>query len=517
MKIRTLALTLAAVAACRGSSSDHPDASNTNPDGVNGGDVTIYDVQNPDNRVAVGATVDLKGVVVTAIDNYGNKKGNFWVQEPGGGEYSGVLVFKADPTVVGSLAIGDLVDVTGGVKSEFALSGTGGDTSGRTTTEIEPASGGAITVTKVGTGAAPAPIVVDALKIGQLGAGAAQDAEWEKYEGVLITVNNVAVIGSTKAIGGKTPDPTFNSFTITGGLLVESSLAAFPGTTGTPVGPQFGDCMGSVTGVGDYFFNWIVEPRTTAEIAVGGTSCPPPESDATACGDGIDNDGNGHADCADFSCDLAVASCVKTSSITNINNGTTAVGAAVNLSGVYVTALDTAKKNIWVADALAGATNGGILAYNLAGTAPPGNLQVGSQVSIGNVYVSSYHGLKELSKIPGGTPTFTVDMPKAGDPTALAATIANLTDATAGPTYVGALVTISNAKVTAVNGKVYTISDGTHTMELAGYLYDPKPAMGACIKTITGAMTLDTTPNPSVPMLEPRTQADITAAGGACN
>src|SRR5687768_11030503 len=90
--------------ACRDSGGDddpRPDST------VPGGDVTIQEVQN-DSMVA-GTKVTLKGVVVTAIDNFGDRKGDFWVQEPGGGEYSGVQVFGAPLDQVAALTPGDVV------------------------------------------------------------------------------------------------------------------------------------------------------------------------------------------------------------------------------------------------------------------------------------------------------------------------------------------------------------------------------------------------------------------------
>src|SRR5258705_31017 len=81
---------------------------------------------------------------------------------------------------------------------------------------------------EAGTGSVAAPMVVDALAIGQMATQAARDAEWEKWEGVLITVTNVSELNSVAQIGGTTPDPTFQKFSVTGGLVVDSSLAAFP-------------------------------------------------------------------------------------------------------------------------------------------------------------------------------------------------------------------------------------------------------------------------------------------------
>lgn len=526
MKLRSLAIVLLATAACRGSSSTNtPDAPGNNPDGtVNPDDVSIYDIQDPSNKVAVGAMVNVRGVVVTAIDNFGAKVGNLWIEEPGGGAYSGVEVFKADPTQVAALAVGDLVDITGAEKAEFALAT---DTSGRTTTELEPPSGGAIVVTKTGTGTVPSPGAVDALMIGQMADKTAQDAEWEKWEGVLITVSNVGVISGTKQVGGSMPDPTFQSFNVTGPLTVESSLAAFP-TTGAPaVGPQFGDCESGITGIGDYFFQWNLLPRATAEVATGGSGCPIAETGATACGDNVDNDANGHADCGDYSCDLSVASCVKGATVNDVDTGAAnaPAGGAVNVDGVFVVAVDSANKNLWVADSLAAAQDHGVYVFRGTGmttTTLPAGTVAGAKVNVDLTAVSPFHGLMELGKIPGATtasPGITVVAPPAGQPTALATTLAALADTTMTSHFAGSLVTLSNVKVTATAGTgtkiIYTISDGTKTMEMGIQINDPKPVVNTtCYKTLTGIATWDTSPNPSVPMILPLVGGSL--PGGTC-
>ena len=122
-------LALSSLALARAAARD----SNNNTDGNTGGDgsrlrrpVTIQEVQN--DAMPPGTPVTLHGVVVTAIDNFGAKIGDIWVEEPEGGPFSGVHVFGAASTDVAALAVGDIVDITGAVKDEFALTGSGGDT-----------------------------------------------------------------------------------------------------------------------------------------------------------------------------------------------------------------------------------------------------------------------------------------------------------------------------------------------------------------------------------------------------
>ncbi len=190
---------LVGLAACRGGDDGGDDQ--PKPDGnTNPLDVTIQEIQsdtmpacdpaNPPSCVEL----KIKGVVVTAIDTFGDRKGDFWVQEPGGGPFSGVQVYGAPLDQVGALQIGDVVDIAGAQKAEFALTS---DTSGNKLTELEPIEGGMMTVTKTGMNMPVEPTVVDALAIGQMTDFMARAAEWEKWEGVLVKLNNVEAFSNT--------------------------------------------------------------------------------------------------------------------------------------------------------------------------------------------------------------------------------------------------------------------------------------------------------------------------------
>ncbi|MCH9685715.1 MAG: hypothetical protein K0V04_30060 [Deltaproteobacteria bacterium] len=126
-------------------------------------DDTIYEIQ--DGTLAEGVMVDVQGVVVTGV--YTNA---FYVQEPTGGQYSGVYVFiNAAPAV----AVGDEVDITG-VTEEF-----------NGLTEID-ATMGMVTPTGVG-GMMLAPELVMLADIGE---------PWEsvliRIEGAPLTVTDVS-------------------------------------------------------------------------------------------------------------------------------------------------------------------------------------------------------------------------------------------------------------------------------------------------------------------------------------
>ncbi|MDP8254713.1 MAG: hypothetical protein P9M14_03105 [Candidatus Alcyoniella australis] len=89
---------------------DDDDSGGDDDDDYDPSDTTIYDIQQ--GRVPVETVVTCKGIIVTsplAIDTPG-----IFVQEPEGGEYSGIFLFLYDEVVAElDVAVGDVVDVTG--------------------------------------------------------------------------------------------------------------------------------------------------------------------------------------------------------------------------------------------------------------------------------------------------------------------------------------------------------------------------------------------------------------------
>lgn len=509
---------LAAVStACRDTGGNGDDTNIDAPPGDSSqGGLTIPEIHA--DAMVPGTPVELRGKVVTAIDNFGAKKGNFWIAEEGGGEFSGVLVFNAPVDQVALLAVGDKVDITGAEKSEFALAT---DTSGRTTTELVPVSGGAMTVTKVGTGTVPAPHVLDALAAGQM-TPAARDAEFEKWEGVLITLTNVSALGNARQITSSMQDDcTFRDFQVTGPLSIDSSLAAIPAnlpmTAECPATMETnlvnsGDCLASVTGIGDYFFSYKVLPRMTSDIVTGGTGCPAPESTMTACMDTIDNDANGFADCMDRNC---ASTCAVSTTIEMIQTG--AATGVVTVNDVIVTAIDTigaSSKGFWVQQAAQAAANQGVLVFTGATT---------PTVAIGD-HVNVTATVQEFDLQPPGDTltelTFPTVTPVAGNTTPLplgGVTINTLKDITAvGEPYESVLVTLSNLRVSAAPGNDrLTLTDGTNTIVMDDDVFDYAAAtypIGTCFATVTGVMGVNVFDDER--RIFPRSAADLVAGTG---
>lgn len=471
------------IVACRSDSKSNPDAGNGS--NGSGGDVTVQQVQ--DEQMPPGTPVTLRGVVVTAIDNFGSRKGDIWVEEPQGGEFSGIHVFGASTTDVAALAVGDLVDVTGAVKDEFAGSG---DSSGRTVTELKAASAGSLSVKKVGTGTLPAPVSVNALMIGQIPDADANpegpnfSAAWEKYEGVLVEADNVSALGGPNSFGSGSDQYAFG---ITGVAQVEGNM-----TDLTTTGVRRSSCL-NVTGVVDYFRHYLVLPRSSTDIVenASATSCPPPEADMATCTDAMDNDGNGFADCNDIGCIVGYGpgpgTCRQVSTVSAINVPATPPTGGVELDNVYVLAVSFNKKNLWVSDTLASGQNKGI--YVAYGTTLDTNIVPGAKVTVigkAKDFTSGTSGPeREIN-------AYSVAFNSA--PTAQPVAITGTTAATLSDrSYVGTLVTLTNVKLTSVVDPAHFVDQAQQgaTMfftddDIFRLTETPSTSAPVCFASITG-------------------------------
>lgn len=450
---------------------DNPDGNPGDPDAqpidapVN---LRVQDVQN--NAMPVGTGVKLKGVIVTAIDAYGTRTGDFFIADPAGGPFSGVKVFGAPLDQVAMLAPGDLIDIEGAQKDEFALTS---DTSGRKVTELKPAAAGSMAITKKGTAAVPAPALVDAAAISLLDK-AGRDAEWEKWEGVLITLINARQTGAQRSFG---PGVDQIEMRVSGFGRVQSVLAALP------AGNAFGVCYDRITGLGDYFFNDLVLPRSTADVVMGGTGCRPIS--------------------------------------TSVGEAQTQVSPeAANLTNVFVTAVDDigTSKGIWVADGLAAEATHGVYVYT--GTALPAGAAIGATFNIqGTVEefdVAPAAG-DSLTEITNATVTLAA-APGGVLPTPVVVAPGTLSDiGAAGEAYEGVLVQVATVKVTTVlaNGQYeLTANDGSKIVIDDESFAVPTQTVGTCFDSVTGVMHVQVTDN--VRTLNPRALTDL-VAGTGCN
>jgi predicted extracellular nuclease len=194
-------------------------------------EVTINQIQG--GEVTDGSGVIITDVVVTSPLTFDGT--GFFVEEPEGGEYSGIYVYNYNgDTDPAAITVGDVVTITG-TYSEF----NGGS-------EVTIDASTAVAVTSSGA-ALPAPVeIADPAAIATDGADAA------RYEGVLVHVTDVTVTVATD---------TYGEFTVTGSLLVGSIFFE------TALSPAVDTVYTSITAPLNYsFYDSKLEPRTAADL-----------------------------------------------------------------------------------------------------------------------------------------------------------------------------------------------------------------------------------------------------------
>lgn len=445
-------LGLSFIAACRGGSGNgaNPDAPTGPGSDAGDGRIHIQDVQR--DTMAPGTAVELHGVIVTAVDKFGSRTSAFWVEEPGGGPSSGVQVFvNAQVALLQDLVPGDIVDITGAVKTEFALSS---DTTGRTTTELQASSGGMLKVTKTGTGAVPAPHVIDAAMLDGMSM-ADRDVEYEKWEGVLVEVRNVRSRSYPVSFASGSPpfaDDTYK-VNITDNLVLESTQAKFTGIDGLT-------CFVSITGVEDYFFDWLLLPRSAADLVIG-TSCAPVT--------------------------------ITTSTISAVQSAFPT--GVIELNNIYVTGTSFGKTSFWASTSPTAAANEGAYVFQSS------KAVVLDPAIVTGVQVNVIGTVSEFNDdTSGGTLTEVQPLRITvvnGTPTALTPisglTAASLLDQAAAPQYESVLVTLDNVAITAIgismNGFVATGMQAGTTFGLGTDILRLATGDVGCYASITGFWT----------------------------
>ncbi|MFN0251336.1 MAG: hypothetical protein ACKV2T_30960 [Kofleriaceae bacterium] len=428
--------------------------------GSNAGDVTIQEIQN--DAMAPGTTVEVRGVVITAIDTFGSRTGDLFVSEPEGGPFSGVKVFGASLSDVAMLQVGDLVDITGAEKheacTEAAPCGPVVFENGAGLTEIQGDTQGSLVITKVGTGTLPTPSVVDAKAMAAM-PSAARIAEWEKWEGVMINVTNARQLSAVSPFGSN-PGVDSTEFRITGVARVQSVLMELPTTA------VAGTCYDSVTGVGDFFFNYLVLPRTAADLVGSGAGCNP-----------------------------------MAESISALQTATT-VPEFVRLTDVFVTAVANNKKNFWVSTSATAAVNEGVQVLRCSGSTGcnqtaelPAEVVVGRKVTVlgaGEEFAGTDNMGASVTQVSIPNVTASADAVVTVTP-ATPPTIEMLTAAATGEPYEGVLVRLQNVKLTALgtssNSYTSTLSVGGQTFDADDDIYRFTAGLNTCYSSMIGIWT----------------------------
>jgi len=204
--------------------------------------LTIYDIQDtssPDHP-SENSLVKIENVVVTGGQFNTSNLYAIFVQEKNGGPYSGILVAYQKTSGFGPFVAGDVVTIEGTYKEYYDMS------------EISATS-----IVKTDSGYNIDPIVVKPEDVATGG------TDSEKYEGVLIKVENVEVIDAN-------PDASiekdYKEFMITGNLRVNDKYS-YSYTANRNVGDKFD----YIIGILDYdFSNFKINPRSDDDLALSG-------------------------------------------------------------------------------------------------------------------------------------------------------------------------------------------------------------------------------------------------------
>lgn len=243
---RRTGLLLVSLAALAGCALDVPSAEPTFDQGRP--TLTLYQLQDPEaeGHPEVDTQVRVTNLVVTAVDRFdedgGGHTGTLFVQEIGGGPYSGIQMFR--PTIQPAseyLLPGDVVEV-GGTYTEFELgqiNPDGADPLGRTVSQITDGI-----ARKTGEWISPEAQVVENA------ADTQDDPEAEKWEGVLVEIHDVEATTVRDSRG---------AFEVTGGALVDDDNYGFPGVA---VETAFSRIAGVVT----YFYTYKLLPRSSLDV-----------------------------------------------------------------------------------------------------------------------------------------------------------------------------------------------------------------------------------------------------------
>ena len=154
--------------------------------------------------------------IVTSTDDLDEK--GFFVQQEGGGEYSGLYIYRGSPSAV---SIGDVVEIIGRVDEYYDL------------TELVVTDDADIVVTDPGAGLVATDYVETA------------PSDWEPWESCLITIGDVTVTTDDDGYGGVELD---------NGLILDDLLYSH--------GASSGDSFSEITGFITYsYFAWRINPR----------------------------------------------------------------------------------------------------------------------------------------------------------------------------------------------------------------------------------------------------------------
>jgi len=427
------------------------------------------------------------------------------VQDPAGGEFSGITIRSGmeiyegeEARTLEDLHVGDLVDVEG-MYDEFALAA---DMTGDKVSQINhPSRDEKATITKTGkTAAVPEPVDVDALLF------ATDRHEAEKWEGVLIRFRNVGIVSMPKS--ATSSDATLFEMLVSGPVIIQNGLFGFEDPVHMALTPE--TCFAELVGIGDYFFDYKLQPRSADDVVLTGGACPP-RSELGFCEDMMDNDMDGKTDKLDPDCATGV-------SIEDIQKGVIAAGTPVEVDEAVVvgykvvkppaTGPTAARKIYHVAKREAASSKYNAIVVSLKTGA---DFEIGSVVQIkgkveeNNDQTQIYVEVDGDMKCKNGMAPASCEI--VTPPTAAAIPLADLTMNEAAEPWEAVFVTVTNVKFKEfISDKVPpdpnvgywvfegNVADATVTFNVENFLlpgvrvFATDPAAGTCFGQISGVV-----------------------------
>ncbi len=243
-----------------GCALDVPPAEPTFEDGQPA--VTLYQIQDTtaDGHPEVSTNVRVKDLVVTAVDRFdedgSGKTGTVFVQEIGGGPYSGIQMYR--PTIQPAseyLLPGDVVEVAGEyVEFEYGqINPSGADPKGRTISQIQNGI-----VRKTGEWISPEPTVLEHANDAQV------DPAAESWEGVLVELRDVEAVSNPDGRGAFFVQGDEDCVTTRDAetcAQIDDDNYAIPGAA-------TGMRLSRVAGVVTYFYTYKLLPRSSLDVTV---------------------------------------------------------------------------------------------------------------------------------------------------------------------------------------------------------------------------------------------------------
>ena len=419
---------------------------------------TAHDLQT--GVVAVNTYVKMRGLIVTGID-LGTHGLNFWAQDVGGGQYSGIYFYDKNDATPPDLAVGDEVTVEG-TYVEFA--GVGGTPWTSTESEVESSI---VTVTNTGLTPTIDPVA---------SVNAVSDGVGEPWEGCLVELQNLWV----KSVGAN-----YGEYLVTdsSGSAVHVDLMAYDSFEPRLVG----ESLPRLTGIlSDAYDDYHLEPRMSADVGGTGNNLPMP---------------------------LSIEDVQNTTSPSHpIGGQIVTITGVVSATAPYTsTSTNRTLNDFWMQTAVTGTSYGGVFVHDSHYTNP--SVSAGDTVTVTGKYIElgTTNLATEVILFPDLTPPMVTA--SNGSVAPMSMTLHELKNNA--KQYEGLYVQLTDAAATVTNMNpdspadygTYKIGVGTDSIQVGNLVFQTRTglALNDTLTTVRGVLYKDH----GIWTLEPRAATDV--------